>query len=98
MNILSTTHLKHYNIFLNSQHGPDVLIIPGLPSQVTGVCGNWHQGYGKDGYPALYLYRGEGKPVLRTKPVDDGEVWTTISAAVEQVRTRSERHNVNLLP
>ena len=49
MNILSTTHLIHCIIFFNSQHGPDVLIIPGLPSQVSGVWGNWHQTYGKDG-------------------------------------------------
>ena len=44
----------------------------------------------------MYLYLGERKPVLRTKPVDDGVVWTKVSAAVEQVRTRSERHNVNI--
>ena len=34
--------------------------------------------------------------MLRTKPVDDGKVRTTVSAAVEQVRTRSERHNVHI--
>ena len=34
--------------------------------------------------------------MLRTKPVDDGEVWTKVSIVVEQVRIRSERHNVNL--
>ena len=44
----------------------------------------------------MYLNLGEGKPVLRTKPVDDGEVWTKVSAAVEQVRIRSERQNVNI--
>ena len=37
MNLLSTTHLKRYNIHLNSQCGPNVLIIPGLPRQVSGV-------------------------------------------------------------
>ena len=31
--------------------------------------------------------------MLRTKPVDEGKVWTSVSAAVEQVRIRSERHN-----
>ena len=72
MNNLSTTHLKQYNIILSSQHGPDVLIIPGLPGQVTGVWGYWHHTYGKDGYPAIYLYLGQCKPVLRTNPVDDG--------------------------
>ena len=56
----------------------------------------WYQGYGRDGYPAIYLNLGEGKPVLRTKPVDDGEVWTKVSAAVEHVRIRSKRHNVNI--
>ena len=60
------------------------------------VWGNWYQGYGQDGYPAIYLDLGEGKPVLRTKPVDDGKVWTSVSAAVEQVRVRSERHNENI--
>ena len=95
-NQLSTTHLKRYNIHLNSQCGPNVLVIPGLPTQVSGVWGNWYQGYGRDGYLAIYLNLGEGKPVLRTKPVDDGEVWTKVSAAVEQVRIRSERHNVNI--
>ena len=56
MNILSTTHLKQYNIFLNSQHGSVVLIIQSLPSQVTSVWSNWHQKYGQDasGYPAMY--------------------------------------------
>ena len=96
MKLLSTTNLKRYNIHLNSQCGPNVLIIPGLPSQVSGVWGNWYQGYGRDGYPAIYLNVGEGKPVLRTKSVDDGEVWTKVSAAVEQVRILSERHNVNI--
>ena len=78
-----------------------------LPSQVSGVWGNWYQGYGRDGYPAIwpgnlytdipiYLNLGEGKPVLRTKPVDDGKIWTIVSAAVEQVRVRSERHNENI--
>ena len=67
MNLLPTTHLKLYNIHLNSHCGPNVLIIPGLPSQVSGVWGNWYQGYGRDGYPAIYLNLGEGKPVLRTK-------------------------------
>ena len=37
MNLLSTTHLKRYNIHLNSQCGPNVLILPSLPSQVSGV-------------------------------------------------------------
>ena len=61
------------------------------------VCGaNWYQGFGRDGYPAIYLNLGEGKPLLRTKPGDDGKIWTTVSAAVEQVRVRSERHNENI--
>ena len=96
MNLLSTTHLKRYNVHLNSQCGPNVLIVPSLPSQVSGVWGNWYQGYGRDGYHAIYLGLGEGKPSLRTKPADDGKVWTTVSAAVEQVRIRSEWHNVNI--
>ena len=96
MNLLSTTDLKRYNIHLNSQCGPNVLIVPGLTSQVSGVWGNWYQGYGRDGYPAIYLNLGEGKSALRNKPVDNGKVWTTVSAAVEQVQIRSERHNVNI--
>ena len=96
MNILSTTHLKLHNIYFNSQHGPDVLIIPGLPSKVTGVWGNRHQTYGKDGYPAMYMYLGERKPVLRTNPVVDEDVWTKVSAAIEQDWTRSEWHHVNV--
>ena len=27
----------------------------------------------RDGYPAIYLNLGEGKPVLRTNPVNDGK-------------------------
>ena len=61
--------------------GPNVLIVPGLPSQVSGVWGNWYQGYGRDGYPAIYLNLGEGKPVLRTKPVDDGKAGCGVNAA-----------------
>ena len=34
--------------------------------------------------------------MLRTKLVDDGKIWTSVSAAVEQVRVRSERHNENI--
>ena len=34
--------------------------------------------------------------MLRTKPVDDGKVWTSVSAAVEQVQIRSERHNEHI--
>ena len=44
MNLLSTTHLR-YNIHLNSQCGPNVIFIRGLPSQVSGVWGIWYQGY-----------------------------------------------------
>ena len=58
MNLLSTTHLKLYNIHLSSRSGPNVLIIPGLPCQVSGVWGNWYQRYGRDGYPATYLNLG----------------------------------------
>ena len=64
MNLLSTTHLKRYNIHLNGQCGPNVLILPSLPSQVSGVWGNWYQGYDRDGYPTIYLNLGEGEPVL----------------------------------
>ena len=96
INLLSTTHLKRYNIHLNTQCGPNVLIITSLPNQVSGVLGNWYQGYGKDGHPEIYLNLGDGKPVLRTKPVDDGEVRNKVSAAVEQVWIRSQRHNVNI--
>ena len=74
MNLLSTTHLKRYSIHLNSQCGLNVLFVPGLANQVSGVWGNWFQGYGRVGYSAIYLNLGEGKPVLRTKPVDDGKV------------------------
>ena len=96
MNLLSTTHLKRYNIHLNRQCGPNVLIIPGLPCQVSGVWGIWCQGYGREGYPAIYLNFGEGKPMLRTKLIDDGKIWTSVSAAVEQVRVSSERHNEDI--
>ena len=96
MKLLSTTHLKRYNIHLNSQCGPNVLINPGLPCQVSGVWGNWYQGYGRDGYPAIYINLGEGKPVLRTKPVDEEKIRTSVSAAVEQVRVGSERHNEHI--
>ena len=34
--------------------------------------------------------------MLRTKSVDDGNVWTSVSAAVEQVWIRSERHNEHI--
>ena len=40
MNLLSATHLKRYNIHLNSLCGPNVLVVPSLPSQVSGVWGN----------------------------------------------------------
>ena len=88
--------VNRYNIHLNIECGPNVLTVPGLPSQVSGVWSNGPRGYGRDGYPAIYLKLGEGKPVLRTKPVDDGKVWTTVSASVEQVRIRSKWHNVNI--
>ena len=34
--------------------------------------------------------------MLQPKPVDDGKMWTSVSAAVEQVRVHSERHNENI--
>ena len=34
--------------------------------------------------------------MLRTKTVDDGNVWCKVSAAIEQVQVRLERHNVNI--
>ena len=35
--------------------------------------------------------------MLLTNLVDDDEDWTKVPAAVEQDRTRSERHNVNIV-
>ena len=58
LNILSATHIKRYNMFLNTQFTPDLLIIPGLLSQVTGTWGDWHQTYGQVGYPAIYVTLG----------------------------------------
>ena len=65
---------------------------------MSGVWANWHQTNGKAGYPAIYVYLGEREHVLRTnpRPVDDGEVWTQVSAAVAKVRTRSKWRNVNI--
>ena len=54
-NKLSTTRIKRQNMFLNTHFTPDVLIIPGLPCQVTRTWDDWGQTYGKDGYPAIYI-------------------------------------------
>ena len=90
MNLLSTAHVKRYNIHLNSQCGPNVLIVPGLPSRVSGVWGNWYQGYARDGYPTICLNLGEGKPKLRTNLVNNGNVgvmiqWLSISTSTGKV-------------
>ena len=95
-NILSTTHIKRYNMFLNTQFTTDVLIIPGLPSQVTGIWGDWHQTNDQDGHPAIYVTLGHNKPVMRTFPVDSGVTWTSVALSVDQVREPSERHNVDI--
>ena len=71
-NILSTTHIKRYNMFLKTQFGHDVVIITDLPSQVTGIWGDWHQTYGQDGYPAICVTLGQEKPILRTYPATSG--------------------------
>ena len=76
-NILSTTHLKRYNIFLNNQLNNDVLIMPGLPSQVTGIWGDWHQVCGPKGYLSVYIMSGHDKPIMRTFPVYSGTAWTS---------------------
>ena len=96
MNLLSTSHLKRCNIHLNSHCVPNVLIVQGWPSQVSGVWGDWCQGYGRDGYPAIYLNFGGGKTCTANQPCRRWGVWTRVSAALEQVRIRSERHNVNI--
>ena len=75
-NILSTTHLKRYQITFSTQFDNDVLIMPGLPSQVTGIWGDWHQVCGPNGWPSIYIMLGNNKPVMRTYPVDSGTVWT----------------------
>ena len=71
-NILSTTHLKRYQITCNTQFDNDVLIMPGLPSHVTGIRGDRHQICGPNGYPSIYIMLGNNKPVMRTYPVDSG--------------------------
>ena len=93
---LSTTRTKRYNIFLDTRFSPDVLIIPGLPSQVTGIWGDWHQTYGKDGYHAMYVTLGRNKPVMRTYPFDSGATWTSVAYCVDQVRKPYERHDVDI--
>ena len=94
-NTLSTTHLKRY-IFLNTQFDNDVLIMPGLPSHVTGIWGDWHQICGPDGYPSIYIMLGHSKPVISTFPVDSGTAWSSAAAALGQVREPCERHNVDV--
>ena len=81
---------------LNTQLDNDVLIIPDLPSQVTGIWGDWHQTYGRDGYPAIYVTLCHNKPVMRKFPVDSGATWTWVASAVDQVREQCERHNVDV--
>ena len=54
-NILSTSHLKRYMITFNTQFDNDVLIMPALPSQVTGIWGDWHHVSGPNGYPSIYI-------------------------------------------
>ena len=95
-NILSTTHLKRYQITFNTQFDNDVLTMPGLPSQVTGIWGDWHQVCGPNGYPSIYIMLGNNKPVMRTYPVDSGTAWTSAACAVDQVREPCERHNVDV--
>ena len=91
-NILSTTHLKRYQITFNTQFDNDVLIMHGLPSQVTGRWGDWHQICGPNGYPSIYIMLGNNKPVMRTYPVDSGTAWTSAACAVDQVREPCECH------
>ena len=95
-NIFSTTHIKRYNMYLNTQFDNDVPIIPGLPSQVTGIWVDWHQAYNRDGYPAICVTLGHNKPVMRTFPVDSGATWTSAACAVDQVRKPCKRHNVDV--
>ena len=95
-NVLSTTHIKRCNMFLNTQFTPDVLIIPGL-LQAKGIWGDWHQTYGQDGYHAIYVTLGHNKPVMRTYPIDGGATWISVASAVDQVREPSERHNVDIV-
>ena len=95
-NILSTTHLKRYQITLNTQFDNDVLIMPGLPSQVTGIWGDWHQVIGPRGYPSINITLGNKKPVMRTFPVDSGTAWKSAACAVDQVREPGERHNIDV--
>ena len=53
-NILSTNHIKRYNMYLNTLFNNDVLIvIPSLPSLVTVIWGDWHQICGPNGYPSI---------------------------------------------
>ena len=95
-NILSTTHLKRHQITFNTQFDNDVLIMPGLPSQVMGIWGDWHQVIGPRGYPSIYITLGNNKPVMRTFPVDSGTARTSAACAVDQVREPCERQNVDV--
>ena len=70
--------------------------MPGLPSQVTGIWGDWHQVIGPRGYASIYITLGNNKPVMRTDPVDSGPAWTSAACAVDQVREPCERHNVDV--
>ena len=94
--ILSTTHIKRYNMFLDTHFNPDVLIMLGLPSQVAGIWGDSHQTYGQDGYPAIYVTLGCNTPVMRTYSVDSGATLRSVASSVHQVRKPSERHNVDI--
>ena len=95
-NILSTTHLKRYQISFNTQFDNDVLIMSGLPSQVTGIWCDRHQICGPNAYPSIYSMLGNNKPIMRTYPVDSGTAWTSGACAVDQVREPCERHNVDV--
>ena len=75
INILSTTYIKRYSMFLKTEFTTNMLLVLGQPSQVIGIWGDWHQ---TQGYPAVYVTLGHNKPVIRTFPFDSA-TWTSVA-------------------
>ena len=79
MNFLATPEVNKQNIFLFSGPRGNELFMPGFANHQLGKCHDGEQEIDNVGNPVLVFNVGRGRPIMKSHPVDDGLVWTSVT-------------------
>ena len=91
INLLATESLRAQNLYLYTGPRGNELASPGLADEEHGRHGAIDLKADSNGNPTLVFCLGDGRPVLRTSPVDDsGVTWMEHSAIFHRAKEHRE--------